>query len=87
MVVVQSQCYPRSMNCLEFLVFSITKPCVGFLFRLSSVSFSFLTGESFLPAQYRSCSDNEAEGHPQGRIQPVHEGSESHPDSGATPWH
>lgn len=87
MPIVHSPCYPRSMSFLEFLGFSITKQCGGLFFRLSSVSFSFMTGESFLPAKYRSCSHNQAERHPQGRIQPVHESSESYPDSCSTPWH
>lgn len=52
-----------------------------------SVSFPSPTGEPFLPAEYRPCSHHQAERHPQGRVQPVHESSESHPDSGATAWH
>lgn len=51
------------------------------------MSFSFPTGESLLPVEYCPCSHNKAERHPQGRIQPVHESSESYPDSSPPAWH
>lgn len=68
--------------------FQSHKSVCGIIFQTSfSVSFPFPTGEPFLPAEHRSCSHNQAERHPQGWVQPVHEGSESHPDSCPPPWH
>ena len=87
MFIVQSQRCPCSTSFLEFLGSSIAKQHVGLCFRLSAVSFSSPTGESFLPAKYCSRSHNEAERHPQGRIQPVHESGEGDPDPCAPAGH